>query len=408
MQFIQNLNNWLTDKSELSSLRIIGDWNCTLTKKDKKGGLRWKPTIFRNSILNTMDMLHLIDIQRIKHLNVDKYSHESKALKMKSKTDYFLMAKNLTKFFDLIGEDLVKSVNVGYEKGKLLISHVQRRGIISLIPKEDSEFSQLQNWRPIALLSVDYKIALKAIAKRIEPLLPHLIHPDQTGFVKDRYLGEKSGIICDVMEQTNKVSAIPNHLLQKARELIAFSDGSIMNNDLTCFPLDENNNINLLKTKSKDFYWLVVNKSRTNPQTGPELWSKSINPENKCWKEIFQSVHRTCVENKLREFHFKFIHRIIVAKKELFRFKIKEDSSCIYCEEEDQESFPTVQRNRRNLHDNTCIDQFAEYTNCFCLPNPRVEQLAKWSRIRLLSPSLIAKLAVYRIARKEPKSPSYT
>ena len=99
---------------------------------------------------------------------------------------------------------------------------------------------------------------------------------------------------------------------------------------------------------------------------------------------------------------------IIVAKKELFRFKIKEDSSCIYCEEEDQESFPTVQRNRRNLHDNTCIDQFAEYTNCFCLPNPRVEQLAKWSRIRLLSPSLIAKLAVYRIARKEPKSPSYT
>ena len=47
------------------------------------------------------------------------------------------------------------------------------------------------------------------------------------------------------------VSAIPNHLLQKARELIAFSDGSVMNDYLTCFPLDENNNINLLKTKPK-------------------------------------------------------------------------------------------------------------------------------------------------------------
>ena len=54
-----------------------------------------------------------------------------------------------------------------------------------------------------------------------------------------------------------------------------------------------------------------------------------------CWKEIFQSVHSVCVENKLREFHFKFIHRIIVTRKELFRFKIKEDGDCIYCGEVD-------------------------------------------------------------------------
>ena len=30
---------------------------------------------------------------------------------------------------------------------------------------------------------------LKAIAKRTEPLLSFLIHPDQTGFVKNRYIG---------------------------------------------------------------------------------------------------------------------------------------------------------------------------------------------------------------------------
>ena len=83
------------------------------------------------------------------------------------------------------------------------------------------------------------------------------------------------------------VSAIPNHLSQKARGLIAFSDGSIMNDDLTCFPLDKNSNINVLKTKSKHLYWLLVNKSRTNSQTGPKRWSKSINPENICWKEFF-------------------------------------------------------------------------------------------------------------------------
>ena len=69
-------------------------------------------------------------------------------------------------FFDIIDDDSVKSLNVGYEKGKLSIS--QPRG---LIPKEDSELNQLQNWRPITLLNVDYKIASKAIAKRIEPYI---------------------------------------------------------------------------------------------------------------------------------------------------------------------------------------------------------------------------------------------
>ena len=54
------------------------------------------------------------------------------------------------------------------------------------------------------MLNVDYKIASKAIAKRIEPLLPRLIHPDQTGFVKDRYIGENIRLISDIMEQTRK------------------------------------------------------------------------------------------------------------------------------------------------------------------------------------------------------------
>ena len=40
------------------------------------------------------------------------------------------------------------------------------------------------------LLNVDYKILAKCIAKRIEPFLPKLIHSDQTGFMKDRFIGQ--------------------------------------------------------------------------------------------------------------------------------------------------------------------------------------------------------------------------
>ena len=52
------------------------------------------------------------------------------------------------------------SFNEAHEKGELSIS--QRRGIITLILKEDRSLLDLSNWRPITLLNVDLKIALKA------------------------------------------------------------------------------------------------------------------------------------------------------------------------------------------------------------------------------------------------------
>ena len=60
------------------------------------------------------------------------------------------------------------------------------------------------------VLNVDYKILAKTIAKRIEPFLPKLIHSDQTGFVKDRYIGQNIRLLSDLMEYTDvkKISGI--------------------------------------------------------------------------------------------------------------------------------------------------------------------------------------------------------
>ena len=49
-------------------------------------------TIYRNLILITMEMFDLVDIQRVKHPNVNKYSYVSKALNVKSRIDFFLIA----------------------------------------------------------------------------------------------------------------------------------------------------------------------------------------------------------------------------------------------------------------------------------------------------------------------------
>ena len=71
------------------------------------------------------------------------------------------------------------------------------QGIISLIPKKKKNTQYLKNWRPVSLPNVDYKIATKSIALRMEKILPHIIHPYQSGYVKGRFIGESIRLIAD-------------------------------------------------------------------------------------------------------------------------------------------------------------------------------------------------------------------
>ena len=68
-----------------------------LQKKDKVGGTVWKPSNYRNMLLTTMEAFDLVDIQRIRHPQLQKYSFVSKALKLKTRIDFFLVAQNLTR-----------------------------------------------------------------------------------------------------------------------------------------------------------------------------------------------------------------------------------------------------------------------------------------------------------------------
>ena len=100
---------------------------------------------------------------------------------------------------------MIASFNYAFHSGTLSIS--QKRGIISLIPKKDKDTSLLENLRPISLLNVDYKILTKVIAKRLEKLLPKIINPDQTGYVKGRYIGENVRLIQDIMFYTKRMNS---------------------------------------------------------------------------------------------------------------------------------------------------------------------------------------------------------
>ena len=100
-------------------------------------------------------------------------------------------------FWEEIGDLMVNYFNHARTEGELFISH--RRGMITLIPKKGNQM-QLKNKRPICLLDVIYKTIAKVIANRLSSVIDKLVHTDQTGFIKGRYIGENLRLISDVIE----------------------------------------------------------------------------------------------------------------------------------------------------------------------------------------------------------------
>ena len=78
------------------------------------------------------------------------------------------------------------------------------RSIITLIEKKGKDNRMIKNWRPISLINVDAKIASKTLAKRLEQVLPRIIHSNPNAFVKGRSLFDGIRTIDDVMEYTKE------------------------------------------------------------------------------------------------------------------------------------------------------------------------------------------------------------
>lgn len=108
------------------------------------------------------------------------------------------------KFWELLKGPFMESLHHGLSIGEL--STEQKRGIINLIPKKDSDRRKVSNWRPISLLNIDYKILTKAMSMRLQPALREIIHPDQTGFLPGRFIGENLRTIQDVIDCVNSRS----------------------------------------------------------------------------------------------------------------------------------------------------------------------------------------------------------
>ena len=88
-------------------------------------------------------------------------------------------------FWEIIKFDLLEVVQESYQNKQMLKS--LNATFLALIPKVDGANS-LDQFRPIALCNVTYKIITKLIAERLKPFLATLISKEQGGFVGGRQI----------------------------------------------------------------------------------------------------------------------------------------------------------------------------------------------------------------------------
>ena len=125
-----------------------------------------------------------------------------------------LSAEFYKHFWEDIKQSLFQSFLESINNSSL--SPSQRIGIINLVAKSKPppELVHLNNWRPITLLNVDYKIFTHLIKNRIANTLPYLISNVQSGFQKGKCTSDNLILMCLVLDHFDKNNDDGGLLLQ--------------------------------------------------------------------------------------------------------------------------------------------------------------------------------------------------
>ena len=106
------------------------------------------------------------------------------------------------KYRRLLSPTLLSLYNEILQEKKVHLSAC--RGIITLIEKSGKDSRYISNWRPLSLLNTDYKILSKIIATRLHMVLPKLINPMQTGFMKGKNIVKSIHTLTSIIDYCNK------------------------------------------------------------------------------------------------------------------------------------------------------------------------------------------------------------
>ena len=121
------------------------------------------------------------------------------------------------------------------------------------------------------------------------------------------------------------IAAIPQELKRKAL--------ASPTPDLFSIPLEfqqlNDRTLLLPKMRCKHYYKMFIEKNNIEP-TAVKSWKKLF-PYFTDWKRSFKEIYESSRDNKLRQFSFKVLHRIIPTRKELKKYKLVTDDICSLC-----------------------------------------------------------------------------
>ena len=103
--------------------------------------------------------------------------------------------------WDTIGAEVIISIRQFFFSGFLLAT--ANATILSLIPKFPGAV-KITDFRTISCLNTVYKVVSRLLVKRLKPILPKLILPSQTAFVKDRLLVENTILASELINGYHK------------------------------------------------------------------------------------------------------------------------------------------------------------------------------------------------------------
>ena len=98
--------------------------------------------------------------------------------------------------WDTIGRDIVNIVK-SFFKYKFSLGKINKTFLV-FIPKK-SQATTMSDFRPISLCNVVYKIISKIIASRLKDVLPNIISPSQSAFLKGRLITDNYIIAHEVI-----------------------------------------------------------------------------------------------------------------------------------------------------------------------------------------------------------------
>lgn len=106
-------------------------------------------------------------------------------------------------FWELIEIPLYSMYNECINSGEMTTT--MKQGIISLIAKPDKDPNLIENWRPISLLTIDYKLITLVFANRLREGLNKIISEYQSGFLKGRHITNNIRLVLDLLDYAENV-----------------------------------------------------------------------------------------------------------------------------------------------------------------------------------------------------------